>query len=134
MENPFEIIIERLDNIEKLLKELTKREITGDQSSMPDEIMTVDQVAIYLSLAKPTIYGKCASREIPCFKVGKRNYFMQAAEGNRRCGTCRCSGCIWNRADEAWKSGMPGGGSEVQSSFEAGRKAGKIVGNGLSLS
>ncbi len=29
---------------------------------------------------------------------------------------------------------MPGGGSEVQSSFEAGRKAGKIVGNGLSLS
>lgn len=66
--------------------------------------------------------------------AGKRNYFMQAAEGNRRCGTCRCSGCIWNRADEAWKSGMPGGGSEVQSSFEAGRKAGKIVGNGLSLS
>ena len=30
--------------------------------------------------------------------------------------------------------GMPGGGSEVQSSFEAGRKTGKIVGNGLSLS
>ncbi len=77
MENPFEMIIQRLDNIEKLLNELTKREISGNQTPSSDEIMTVDQVADYLSLAKPTIYGKCASREIPCFKVGKRNYFMK---------------------------------------------------------
>lgn len=78
MENPFEIIIERLDNIEKILLEMLKKDISNSQVSDSEEIMTVDQVAVYLSLSKPTIYGKCSAREIPCFKTGKRVYFMKS--------------------------------------------------------
>ncbi|MEI6754901.1 MAG: helix-turn-helix domain-containing protein [Paludibacter sp.] len=78
MENPFEIIIERLDKIEKILFEISKNNVSESQVSNSDEIMTVDQLAEYLSIARQTIYGKCSAREIPCFKTGKRVYFMKS--------------------------------------------------------
>ena len=78
MENPFEIIVQRLDNIEKILSELSKHlnEPKGNEDS--DEIMTVDQLSQYLTIAKQTIYGKCGAREIPHYKTGKRVYFKKS--------------------------------------------------------
>ena len=53
---------------------------------------------------------------------------MQAAEGNRRCGTCRCSGCIWNRADEAWKSGCLEAAVKYNRLLKLEEKLGKSLG------
>ena len=76
MENPFEIIIEKLTNIEKMLLELPKNGgfIPGNNPGF-EEIMSIDEVAVFLKLSKPTIYGFCSSRKIPYSKKGKRLYF-----------------------------------------------------------
>jgi excisionase family DNA binding protein len=76
MENPFEIIIEKLTNIEKMLLELPKNGgIVPDNNSKFEELMSIDEVAVFLKLTKPTIYGFCSSRKIPYSKKGKRLYF-----------------------------------------------------------
>jgi excisionase family DNA binding protein len=76
MENPFEIIIEKLTNIEKMLLELPKNGgfVPGTNSRF-EELMSIDEVAVFLKLSKPTIYGFCSSRKIPYSKKGKRLYF-----------------------------------------------------------
>lgn len=74
MENPFEIINERLERIESLLNQIiNKKDIVNN--TIVNEIMTVKEVADYLSLSVPTIYGLNSKREIPCMKRGKRLYF-----------------------------------------------------------
>ncbi|MHB9055778.1 MAG: helix-turn-helix domain-containing protein [Paludibacteraceae bacterium] len=78
MENPFEIILQRLDRIETLLLKLNESANQPKTDESEDEIMTVDQLSVYLTIAKATIYGKCSAREIPYFKVGKRVYFKKS--------------------------------------------------------
>src|SRR6478736_9706021 len=76
MENPFEIIIEKLNTIEKLLLEITNRNTIGNHSSLSsDDLMNVKTIAEYLSLAPSTIYQLTSTREIPHIKKGKRLYF-----------------------------------------------------------
>jgi excisionase family DNA binding protein len=75
MENPFEIIIERLDNIEKLLLELSSK---ISNPTDPEKLMGIDELSEYLKLAKPTIYQKTGSREMPSIKIGKRLYFKKS--------------------------------------------------------
>ena len=82
MENPFEIIIERLDNIEKMLLELSKKEVLEHARSNSEDIMTVDQLAEYLTIAKQTIYGLCSAKDLPYFKRGKRVYFKRGEIDN----------------------------------------------------
>ena len=79
MENPFQIILDRLDNIEKLLHELNGRKSlsTKPDDSIP-ELMAVSQVAKYLSLSVQTVYGFTSRSEIPNFKRGKRLYFRKS--------------------------------------------------------
>ena len=77
MENPFELINQRLDNIEQLLIELKAKQINGNPR--PAEIfMNVQQVAEYLSLSVQTIYGLTSRLEVPTIKKGKRLYFKKA--------------------------------------------------------
>jgi len=78
MENPFEIIIEKINNIEQLLLEI-KQEQRGtiNPKSYAIEFMNVTQVAEYLSLAKQTIYSLVHKMEIPNYKQGKRLYFKK---------------------------------------------------------
>jgi excisionase family DNA binding protein len=43
----------------------------GDQmSQQPDEILTIDEVAVFLKAGKRTVYRLAASGEIPAFKLG----------------------------------------------------------------
>ena len=78
MENPFEIIIQRLDAIERLLNELkTGRSEPTNQMQGGYDLMNVQQVAAYLSLSVQTIYGLVHKIEIPNFKRGKRLYFKR---------------------------------------------------------
>lgn len=43
----------------------------------PDELLTVQQAASFLSLAVPTIYGLISRNEISNLKKGKRVYFIR---------------------------------------------------------
>ena len=78
MENPFDIIVQRLDSIEKLLNELSKYANNSKPQKDTDEIMTVEQLSDYLTIARQTIYEKCSKKEIPYFKAGKRLYFKKS--------------------------------------------------------
>ena len=79
MENPFEIIIERLDAIERLLYEIkTGKQIDNVPVVYANELMNVQQVAEYLSLSVQTIYGLVHKMEIPNSKQGKRLYFKRS--------------------------------------------------------
>ncbi len=45
--------------------------LAGDQmSEQPDEILTIDEVAVFLKAGKRTVYRLAASGEIPAFKLG----------------------------------------------------------------
>ncbi len=78
MENPFEIIIQRLDSIERLLIEMKSgSRIENAPIWKGNELMNVQQVAEYLSLAVQTIYSLVHKMEIPNFKRGKRLYFKR---------------------------------------------------------
>jgi len=77
MENPFEIIMARLDEIESLIKAINKNSTADKETGLP-QTMTLIQTAEYLGLSKATMYGYTASREIPHFKRGKRLYFRKA--------------------------------------------------------
>ena len=78
MEKPFEIIIQRLDAIERLLYEI-KSGKQGDNVPVvyANELMNVQQVAEYLTLSVQTIYGLIHKMEIPNSKRGKRLYFKR---------------------------------------------------------
>lgn len=78
MENPFEIIIERLDNLEKLLLELSSKISNPTNPTDQEKLMGIDELSEYLKLAKPTIYQKTSSREMPSIKIGKRLYFKKS--------------------------------------------------------
>ena len=78
MDNPFEIIMEKLNNIENLLKQ-RQTNITASQQreSSGNEIMNLIQASSYMSLSKSAMYKHTSTREIPHFKTGKRVYFRK---------------------------------------------------------
>jgi excisionase family DNA binding protein len=43
-----------------------------------DELLTIEQTALFLKLAKPTIYGLISKGELPVMKRSKRCYFSKA--------------------------------------------------------
>ena len=77
MENPFEIINERLDKIEKLLQTIYATEDSKNVGVIIPEIMNVKEVATYLSLTPSAIYKLTSTKEIPHSKRGKRLYFYK---------------------------------------------------------
>ena len=77
MENPFEIIVDRLDKIETLLKQLVKTENIAPPVLAVNEILNTNQAADYLSITKSTLYKHTAEREIPHYKNGKKLYFKR---------------------------------------------------------
>ena len=75
MENPFELILDKLNNIESLLKNVMK----NDTSTVTiTEVLNLNQAAEYVSLSKSAIYKKTSERNIPHFKKGKKLYFKRS--------------------------------------------------------
>ena len=72
MENPFEIILEKLNNIEKAIEKL------NSSSNTDDDFMNIEQAASFVGLSKAIVYGLTYERKIPYFKVGKRLYFEKS--------------------------------------------------------
>lgn len=75
MENPFEIIIDKLNRIETLLNSFTSGEKNVVQTP---EIFTIDEAAKYVYMAKSTLYKMTAGRNIPHFKRGRKVYFRKS--------------------------------------------------------
>ena len=78
MENPFELIMERLISIENLLIDLKANNFNSQTSKPFYEIMTIQQLSEYLNLSKSHIYKKTSSLEIPHSKRGKKLYFEKS--------------------------------------------------------
>jgi len=74
MNNPFEVIEERLSCIEKLILDLklTKQVVT---TAKTEELLTVQEAANFLCLTVPTVYSKVSKGELPVMKRSKRLYF-----------------------------------------------------------
>jgi len=77
MENPFELILERLDRIEQLL--LQSRDGVNKEKVKPQlsQLMNAKELAEYLSLSIATIYGMTHKRVVPFYKQGKRLHFKR---------------------------------------------------------
>lgn len=65
-------VFDKLETIERLL--LSKE---SESQPEPDELLTVQQVASFLNLSVPTIYGLSQRHSIPVCKRGKRLYFSK---------------------------------------------------------
>ncbi|MBN8838468.1 MAG: helix-turn-helix domain-containing protein [Sphingobacteriia bacterium] len=78
MENPFELILEKLNTLESLIRNQKSNGIPPDTNTKPDnEIFTINQTSEFLHLAKSTIYKMTSDRTIPHFKMKKRIYFKR---------------------------------------------------------
>ena len=73
MENPFELIMERLDRIENAISDLKKENTIKTES----KAMNVSEVAKYLNSNIPSIYGLTSRAEIPHYKIAKKLFFKK---------------------------------------------------------
>jgi excisionase family DNA binding protein len=71
MENPFELIMNKLTEIEKLIKQ--KNGITVGT----EEILNLEMASAYVGISKSSIYKYTSTKEIPHFKRGKRLFFKK---------------------------------------------------------
>ena len=75
MENPFEVILDKLNTIENLLRIVKK----DDKITVPiAEVFNLTQATEYVSLSKSAIYKKTSKRNIPHLKKGKKLYFKRS--------------------------------------------------------
>ena len=80
MENPFELILEKLNSIECLLIKTTQDANKAPvvlNAILPD-VLNLIQASEYISLTKSAIYKKTSDRTIPHFKQGKKLYFKSS--------------------------------------------------------
>lgn len=75
MNNPFEVIEARLSSIENLLLDLKHNPQTVEPTDQPEQLLTIQEAAEFLSLTVPTIYSKVSKGELPVMKRSKRLYF-----------------------------------------------------------
>jgi excisionase family DNA binding protein len=62
-------------SVRKVLKETPPQ--TVEPTEQPEQLLTIQQAAEFLSLTVPTMYSKVSKREIPCMKRSKRLYFSR---------------------------------------------------------
>jgi excisionase family DNA binding protein len=75
MENPFEIINQRLERIELLLQNIYSASNISEAGIATTPIMNIKQLATYLDLSVSALYKMTSTKEIPHAKRGKRLYF-----------------------------------------------------------
>ncbi len=77
MENPFEVILEKLRSIESLLIEQNGRTVNTIEADPQKDILTISDATEYLNLSKSAIYKMTSKLTIPFYKVGKKVYFKR---------------------------------------------------------
>lgn len=67
--------------LESLIENSIRKILINQRTEQPqpeaDHFLTIQQIADFLSLSVPTIYGLVSKSEIPCMKKGKRLYFSK---------------------------------------------------------
>lgn len=76
MNNPFELIEARLNNIEALLLDIKHNPLQPEQHES-DILLTIQEAAKFLNLSVATLYGYVHQSEIPVSKKRKRLYFSK---------------------------------------------------------
>ena len=64
MENPFEVILEKLRSIESLLIEQNGRTVNNIEADPQKDILTISDATEYLNLSKSALYKMC---KLPLF-------------------------------------------------------------------
>ena len=77
MNNPFEVIEARLSSIENLILDLKHQPIKVKPTDQPEQLLTIQAAAEFLSLTVPTMYSKVSKGELPVMKRSKRLYFSR---------------------------------------------------------
>ena len=67
------MLTKEVSDLKRLLIEKQEQAST-DQ---PEQLLTIQEAADFLSLTVPTMYSKVSKREIPCMKRSKRLYFSR---------------------------------------------------------
>lgn len=75
MENPFEIINNRLERIERLLENISNNNFINEANINLPKIMNLKQLASYLDVSKGYLYKLTSTNNIPHSKRGNRIYF-----------------------------------------------------------
>lgn len=75
MENPFDLIMEKLELIETKVDSIQNQLDEAGNSSL--KLMGTKEVADYLGFAKGTIYGLVYQRKIPVIKKGSKLFFSK---------------------------------------------------------
>jgi excisionase family DNA binding protein len=70
-------IDKRLDYIESKIKNDSSKKLINDKENIDEKILSVNEVAELLKLAKATIYTKVNRNELPHMKRGKNLYFSE---------------------------------------------------------
>lgn len=74
MENPFELILERLDRIERAIERIK----IPEQKPPVNEVMDVKDVVAYLKTSSSAIYKLTYSNGMPHYKNAKKVYFKKS--------------------------------------------------------
>jgi len=59
------------------LKRLLIEKQEQPSTDQPEQLLTVQEAAAFLSLTVPTLYSKCSKNELPYMKRSKRLYFSR---------------------------------------------------------
>ena len=70
--NAISQLYNKLDSIEKLI--LAKSDHPQEEA---DQLMTIEEAAVFAHLSKATLYGLVSRSGVPCMKKGKRLYFSR---------------------------------------------------------
>ena len=77
MNNPFEVIETRLSNIENLILDIKHQPFNTELIKQPEQLLTIQEAAEFLTLSVATMYSKVSKNEIPFMKQRKRLYFSR---------------------------------------------------------
>lgn len=64
------------------MKEVVGQDKTPTTDRTQNSLLTIGEAAVYLNLAKQTLYGYTSQRIVPFIKKGKKLYFEPAALSN----------------------------------------------------
>jgi excisionase family DNA binding protein len=78
MENPFELILEKLNSIENLLKHQKGIEPIITPTQPLKEVLTLKEAAEFLCQSKSSLYKKTMNWTIPHYKIGGTIFFKRA--------------------------------------------------------
>jgi excisionase family DNA binding protein len=67
------MLMKEVSELKRLLIEKQEQPTT----EQPEQLLTIQEAAEFLSLTVPTLYSKVSRREIPCMKRSKRLYFSR---------------------------------------------------------